>query len=244
MNQLGYRFCSVNETGNKFQIRLIYCESERTIFSAACKHCQALVTKVEKIYKNSLKPLGTLNYLYQTHHQLVLGSQAKSKIIQQLKLEVKYNYHLEVDLNPSQFKTNQAMDFFSHLLHCLIQPYINSTLSLTEQVKLLVEVQHIMLILYRKNAKAFSPLQLYGDKGVMIKNIMFYIVKQQLWDSSCGVSLSLTRDDGLETLFGQVCMQGAHNANCGMKSLVNQLCAAMDLNQVFTRHPSWDQGHH
>jgi hypothetical protein len=77
----------------------------------------------------------------------------------------------------------------------------------------------------------------------MIKSTMFYVRKQQLWDPTCRVFLMLTGDDQLETQFGRVRMRGAHDTNCDMKSLADQICTAMDPNWVFTWHPSWDQGH-
>jgi len=151
--------------------------------------------------------------------------------------------NLDIDLDPVESKTLIAIKLMGHLFNCLIQPYIDPTLSLTQQIKYLSKFQHVAMVLYRKNSTTFFPGQLYGDTSVMIKSTVFYVRKQQLWDPTCGVFLTLTGDDQLETQFGRVHMQGAHDANCDMKSLADRICAAMDLNRVFTRHPSWDQGH-
>jgi len=47
----------------------------------------------------------------------------------------------------------------------------------------------------------------------------------------------------LEKLFGQVCMQGAHNSGVDIRTLLKRLANAMDLCQIFSKHPEWDQGH-
>jgi hypothetical protein len=83
--------------------------------------------------------------------------------------------NLEIDLDPAELKTLIAIKLMGHLFNCLIQPYIDPTLSLTQQIEYLSEFQHVAMVLYRKNSTAFFPGQLYGDTSVTIKSAVFYI---------------------------------------------------------------------
>jgi hypothetical protein len=145
--------------------------------------------------------------------------------------------------NPSQKKTIEALQLIGRLFHCMVEPFVNASLSLTEQMEYLSEYSHLALMLYRRNGRAFMSNQLYGDSQVMVKNTFFYLAKQQLMDPRLPVLLMLTGDDRLENLFGRVRMQGAHNSGVDLKTLMDRLAAAMDLCRLFTIHPSWDQGH-
>jgi len=85
--------------------------------------------------------------------------------------------------------------------------------------------------------------QLYGDSQVMVKNVYFYLAKQILMKPSLPILLMLSGNDRLENLFSRVCM-GAHNSGVDIKTLLERLANAMDLCQIFSKHPEWDKGHH
>lgn len=59
--------------------------------------------------------------------------------------------------NPSQKKSVEALRLIGRLFHCMIQPFINASLSLTERMEYLSEYAHLALILYRRNRCAFTP---------------------------------------------------------------------------------------
>jgi hypothetical protein len=145
--------------------------------------------------------------------------------------------------NPSQMKTIEALQLIGTLFHAMIEPFVNSNLSLTAQLEYLAQYAHLAFMLYRHNGRAFMSNQLYADSQVMVKNTFFYLAKQRLLNPNLRVLLMLCGDDRLENLFGRVRMQGAHNCHVDIKTLMERLAAAMDLCRLFTVHPSWDQGH-
>ncbi|KAG2757841.1 hypothetical protein P692DRAFT_20867349 [Suillus brevipes Sb2] len=77
-----------------------------------------------------------------------------------------------------------AIKILSHILHSLLQPFINITLSLTEQVTFLCRCAHLIYACYRNQRRAFMPNQLYYDVQTLIKNIIFCIAKQQKLDAT------------------------------------------------------------
>lgn len=144
---------------------------------------------------------------------------------------------------PTQRDTFQALYIIGHLFQCLLHPFMTRELSLTQQIEYLSEFAHLSCALYRRHTTGYMSNQLYGDSQVMVKNVMFTVAKQQIRDPALPTFLILTGDDRLENLFGKVRMQGAHDANVDIKSLLHRLSAAMDIQSVYTTHPSWDPGH-
>ena len=145
--------------------------------------------------------------------------------------------------NPSQMKTIAALQLIYTLVRTVVEPFVNPNLSLVEQMQYLSEYSHIALVLYQRNGHSFMSNQLYANSQVMVKNTFFYHAKQLLTNLNLPVLLMLSGDDRLENLFGRVHMQGAHNCGVDLKTLMDQLAAAMDLCHIFSVHPSWDQGH-
>ena len=82
--------------------------------------------------------------------------------------------------NPSQMKTVEALQLIGTLFHAMIEPFVNSDLSLSRQLEYLAQYAHLALMLYQQNGRAFMSNQLYGDSQVMVKNAFFYLAKQLL----------------------------------------------------------------
>jgi hypothetical protein len=51
-------------------------------------------------------------------------------------------------LNPSQMKTVEALQLIDTLFHAMIEPFINSNLSLSQQLEYLAQYAHLALMLY------------------------------------------------------------------------------------------------
>ncbi|KAI0689951.1 hypothetical protein BC835DRAFT_1281911, partial [Cytidiella melzeri] len=120
--------------------------------------------------------------------------------------------------------------------------FISPDWNLPEQVASLSKFVHMAFVLFQQHVVNFMPSQLYGDMQMTVKNIIFCIAKQQELDRSQPFYLFWAGDDQLETLFGRVCMQGAHNPNFSYKNLIDRLAAAMDLDDVFAQQPELDSG--
>ncbi|KAH9951507.1 hypothetical protein B0H21DRAFT_681162, partial [Amylocystis lapponica] len=132
---------------------------------------------------------------------------------------------------------------YGEMFAAFMEPFIQPTWSLTEQVESLSKHAHMSFSLFHLHCINAMPYQLYGDIQVTIKNVMFCTAKQQELNGSHPFYLFWTGDDRLENLFGRVCMQGGHNPNFSFKQLLNRLGAAVDISHVYEQLPWLDAGH-
>ncbi|KAG2120169.1 hypothetical protein BD769DRAFT_1671813 [Suillus cothurnatus] len=114
-----------------------------------------------------------------------------------------------------------SINILSNLIESILIPFINTKLSLTEQVQSLSCYAHLAFSIFRVHHHLFMPFQLYYDTQTSVKSAMFSITKQQLLDLRMSFFLGDCRDDQLELMFG----------------------AAKDIDIVFKRHPELDPGH-
>ncbi|EMD37803.1 hypothetical protein CERSUDRAFT_34804, partial [Gelatoporia subvermispora B] len=147
------------------------------------------------------------------------------------------------DCSPTELHERRIIGIIGEMVASFMDPFIQPTWNLSQQVVSLSKYAHMALVLFRAYGVSFMPHQLYGDTQTTVKNIMFCIAKQQDLDGTQPFYLFWTGDDRLENLFGRVRMQGAHNPNFTFKQLAEHLAAAIDLDAVFTRHPELDSGH-
>ncbi|KAG2131051.1 hypothetical protein DEU56DRAFT_757676 [Suillus clintonianus] len=124
-----------------------------------------------------------------------------------------------------------AIKILSHILHSLLQPFINITLSLTEQVISLCRCTHLIYACYRNQRRAFMPNQLYYDVQTLIKNIIFCIAKQQKLDATQPFTLLDTGDDPIELLFVFLRMCGGHNSAVNYKQALDRLESVDHINR-------------
>ncbi|KAL0061746.1 hypothetical protein AAF712_011419 [Marasmius tenuissimus] len=155
------------------------------------------------------------------------------KLVDQLRNVARYN--------PSEDATGIAIALLGDIIHELIQPFIDPILSLTEQVQHLLTSAHILFAVFEEHGTAFMPNQLYGDIQAMIKTAVFMVVRQQDLDPSQEVFFTLLGDDVLETLFGLIRMLGGHSPNCDGKELANRMGRAMNIKDIYERHPDWEK---
>ncbi|KAK7034272.1 hypothetical protein R3P38DRAFT_2772359 [Favolaschia claudopus] len=101
----------------------------------------------------------------------------------------------------------------------LVDPFINPTLSLSEQMIALVKFAHISCALFLKHDGDFFPHQLYGDLQCMVKNMIFKIAHSKVLNPMLKVFLCLLGDDVLEILFGRSRMIGGHSPNHAVDEL-------------------------
>ncbi|KAJ8087485.1 hypothetical protein PM082_006316 [Marasmius tenuissimus] len=143
--------------------------------------------------------------------------------------------------NPSEDATGIAISLLGDIIHELIQSFIDPALSLTEQVQHLLTSAHILFAVFEEHGTAFMPNQLYGDIQAMVKAAVFMVARQQDLDPSQEVFFTLLGDDVLETLFGLVQMLGGHSPNCDGKELANRMSRAMNIKNIYERHPDWEK---
>ncbi|KAJ7059300.1 hypothetical protein C8F01DRAFT_1370857 [Mycena amicta] len=144
-------------------------------------------------------------------------------------------------LDPTELGDFDALCLFGALLDALLQPFINTTLSLSQQITSLVTFSFLLAAIYIKHSTSFIPNQLYGDLQAMVKNAVFMVAKTKLFDPELEVFLCLLGDDVLETLFGRVRMCGGHSPNCGLAEFCTRASSAMNLDAIFDRHPEMER---
>ncbi|KAG1782210.1 hypothetical protein EV702DRAFT_1240022 [Suillus placidus] len=136
-----------------------------------------------------------------------------------------------------------SITLLSHVIESILTPFINTKLSLSEQVHHLSCYSHLAFTIFRVHRRSFMPFQLYYDTQTAVKNIIFNITKQQLLDPNGSFFLRDCGDDQLELMFGRSRMIGGHNSGCTYSQALDCLSAAKDIDGVFKRHPELDPGH-
>ncbi|KAI6003279.1 hypothetical protein F5J12DRAFT_893920 [Pisolithus orientalis] len=138
----------------------------------------------------------------------------------------------------------EALSMLGQLLHHLLEPFINVTLSLSEQVTHLSAFAHLLFALYHEHQHAFMPNQLYYDMQTMVKNAIFCITKQQQLKPSADFYLPDVGDNAIELLFAFLHMCGGHNSAINYKQAIDCLHAVRDLGSIYTQNPDLSHGHH
>ncbi|KAJ7753963.1 hypothetical protein DFH07DRAFT_868659 [Mycena maculata] len=76
--------------------------------------------------------------------------------------------------------TLESVHLLGYVLENLALPFIDPTLSLSDQIQMLSTYAHLSFILFWEYRLDFMSNQLYGDMQTTVKNIIFNVVKQQL----------------------------------------------------------------
>lgn len=136
-----------------------------------------------------------------------------------------------------------SISLLSALLESILTPFINVSLSLSEQFQYLSRYAHLAYAFFHAHRRSFMSYQLYYDTQTMVKNAAFSLSKQQSLDPRARFYLGDVGDDPLEILFGRTRMIGGHNSACSYAQAIDRLGAAKDIDGVFKRHPELDPGH-
>lgn len=99
-------------------------------------------------------------------------------------------------------------------------------------------VAHLLLILFRALRTAVMTGQLYHDLQATIRGIFFVVLKVQDHCPATPVFLWQIGTDALENLFAVV-RTLTHGGNIDGKELGDRLGAAVALEEIYAKHPSW-----
>ncbi|KAJ7479108.1 hypothetical protein FB451DRAFT_1131301 [Mycena latifolia] len=141
------------------------------------------------------------------------------------------------EFTPSERNTHRALSLLGEMFDALVEPFINPTLSLSEQMTQLVKFAHIACALFIKHEGDFVSNQLYGDLQCMVKNAIFKIAHSKVLNPLLKVFLCLLGDDVLETLFGRSRMIGGHSPNMAIDELRQRFCSALRMDKIFRKYP-------
>ncbi|KAJ6600840.1 hypothetical protein B0H10DRAFT_1712958, partial [Mycena sp. CBHHK59/15] len=100
------------------------------------------------------------------------------------------------ELDPEDFDPREAAEFealclLGELFDALLQPFINTELSLSEQIQSLVTFSHLLCALYVENGTSSIPNQLYADMQAMAKNAVLMVPKTRLINGKLKVFICL-----------------------------------------------------
>ncbi|KAJ7232378.1 hypothetical protein C8J57DRAFT_1579011 [Mycena rebaudengoi] len=143
--------------------------------------------------------------------------------------------------DPSEAADFEALCLLGELFDALLQPFINTELSLSEQIESLIKASHLLCALYIQNGTSFMSNQLYADLQAMIKNAILMVPKTRLINGKLKVFICLLGDDVLEALFGRSRMIGGHSPNCSIGELRSRFGSAMTLDYIYEQHPELER---
>ncbi|KAJ7088428.1 hypothetical protein B0H15DRAFT_982116, partial [Mycena belliarum] len=141
------------------------------------------------------------------------------------------------EFSPSEKNTHRALSLLGEVFDPLVDPFINPTLSLSEQMIKLVTFAHLACALFVKHGGDFFSHQLYGDLQCMVKNLIFKIAHSKVLNPQLKVFLCLLGDDVLEILFGRSRMIGGHSPNHAIDELRQRFCSALRMDKIFRQYP-------
>lgn len=136
-----------------------------------------------------------------------------------------------------------SITLLSNLIKSILVPFINTKLSLTEQVQSFSCYAHLAFSIFHVHCHLFMPFQLYYNTQTCVKNVIFNIAKQQLLDLYESFFLGDCGDNRLELMFSRSRIIGGHNSRCSYSQALDCLGAAKDINGIFNWHPELDPGH-
>ncbi|KAJ6586611.1 hypothetical protein B0H10DRAFT_2335394 [Mycena sp. CBHHK59/15] len=149
-------------------------------------------------------------------------------------------------LDSADFDPNEAIEFealclLAEFLNAWLQPYINTDLSLSEQIESLILCSHLCACLYLQNGGSFVSNQLYTHIQATVKNAVLMVAKTRVINGKLKVFICLLGNDVLEALFGCSRMIGGHSPNCSVSQLRDRFVSAMNLDWIYDQYPEFEQ---
>jgi hypothetical protein len=145
-------------------------------------------------------------------------------------------------VTPTIIVDMDAFSLLAELLESVLLPFTNVEMSLTEQIQSLSKYAHLSFTLFRSHRDSLMSNQLYGDSQTMVKNCVFCVAKQKLFDDSQPFYVFQLGTDRLEIFFGCVRMLGSHDSTMNYRQAIERFGHAVDIDCVLEEHPEWDTG--
>ncbi|EDR03916.1 uncharacterized protein LACBIDRAFT_331070 [Laccaria bicolor S238N-H82] len=141
--------------------------------------------------------------------------------------------------NPLVQSIRHTLQLLRHLYSNLLNAYLDTSLSLHQQLVHLSCVTHLVLTLYNRDKGDFIPVQSYFNLMAMIKNAYFCVAKAQCDNPSGKFFLILLGTDGLEKIFGKVQSMVGNDTNADVLQLANRIDGAVKCVNILELHPEW-----
>ncbi|KAJ6455112.1 hypothetical protein DFH09DRAFT_1508591 [Mycena vulgaris] len=219
----------------KKRIRTTFCSPEAVVVKSICINRDMLLKWLERLPDHDWTEASIYALLNPSDAQNVPNTIKLLLCIVALR-----------DLDPEDFDPSEAAEFeaiclLGETLDALLQPFINTELSLSEQIESLIKFSHLICALYLQNGPAFFPNQLYADLQAMFKNAILMVPKTRIINGILKVFICLLGDDVLEALFGRSRMIGGHSPNCSIGELRDRFGSAMNLDFIYEKHPELER---
>lgn len=143
------------------------------------------------------------------------------------------------DDHPNSHASRRILQLLGHLYQNILEAYLETTLSLHEQLTRLSAAAHLVLALYATYCGDFIPIQLFFDVMSMIKNAFMCVAKTQIDDPDGKFWLVLLGTDGVEEVFGKVRTMVGNDTNADEIQLANRIDGACECARILAAHPDW-----
>ena len=141
--------------------------------------------------------------------------------------------------HPSSRASHRILWLLGQLYHNILEAFLETMLSLHEQLTCLSTAAHIILALYTSYCGNFIPIQLFFDVMSIIKNALMCVAKTQIDDPNGRFWLVLLRTDALEEVFGKVRTMVGNDTNADELQLANRIDGVCECARILAAHPEW-----
>ncbi|KAJ6533880.1 hypothetical protein DFH09DRAFT_932574 [Mycena vulgaris] len=213
----------------------LLCSSEGLVVKNVCINRDLLLSWLERLPNHDWSEISIQNLLNPSDAQNV------SRAIKLLLAVIEIGELDQSDFDPSEAAEFEALCLLGEAFDAMLQPFINTELTLSEQIESLIKFSHLLCALYLQNGTSFMPNQLYSDLQAMVKNAVLMVPKTRIINGQLKVFIYLLGDDVLEALFGRSRMIGGHAPNCSAGELRNRFGSAMTLDYIYDQHPELER---
>jgi hypothetical protein len=141
--------------------------------------------------------------------------------------------------DPLSRSTRESLRLLGCLYGHLLNSYLDTSLSLHQQLVELSAAAHLILALYHQDKGNFIPVQTYFDVMCMVKTVYFCVAKAQRDNPTGLFFIILLGTDGLEKVFGKVRTMVGNNTNADVFQLANRIDGAVKCVNILELHPEW-----
>lgn len=149
---------------------------------------------------------------------------------------------LSIHPNPVHNHRQSAIVFVAEMMDCFMQPFINVSMSLSEQIRSLVTYTFLAAAVQVKHGTSCLTGALYADSQATVKNIIITTARMQIMDPLLKFHILHEGTDRLEALFGD-CRTQDHSRNFDVEQMAGKLSVATLINATMECNPDLDRGH-
>ncbi|KAK4703495.1 hypothetical protein P7C70_g2722, partial [Phenoliferia sp. Uapishka_3] len=142
------------------------------------------------------------------------------------------------DWNPTLKSSRFALNFLGKIFELILTPYIDPTLSLSQQVESLLTAAFLLFALRHTGANHSVNWELYHDFQSTIKNIIFCLAKAKLCSADYEFFISQFGSNSLEALFG-IIRTLSNDSTVTAASLPRKAGRALMITRIQEDYPDW-----